>query len=190
MPLTLLPALPVSKSYLHLWKMSLIFQISHPSQKSMFSNALSLSKKNPICQIFHQKTFQKVLMEIEEMADVFLNSSNFAKQTCLTLLPPSGDALNLKALINLSEVIWTSQLSYEILRFSLERKFDKTNFISPERIPPISPHLLGLKVLAWEICSMKWGFAHKVIVKSQRQFMYGLNFHGSCHLVKECEKII
>ena len=30
-----------------------------------------------------------------------------------------------------------------------------------------------IKVLAWEICNMKWGFAKKVIIKSQRQFMYG-----------------
>ena len=36
-----------------------------------------------------------------------------------------------------------------------------------------------LKVLAWEICNMKWGFAKKVIIKSQRQFMYGSNFYGS-----------
>ena len=28
-----------------------------------------------------------------------------------------------------------------------------------------------LKVLAWEIWNMKWGFAKKVIIKSQRQFM-------------------
>ena len=34
-----------------------------------------------------------------------------------------------------------------------------------------------LKVLAWEICNMKWGFAKKVIIKSQRQLMYGSNFY-------------
>jgi hypothetical protein len=38
----------------------------------------------------------------------------------------------------------TSQLSYEILRSSLERKFDETNFISPKNTPPKS---LGLLVL-------------------------------------------
>ena len=38
---------------------------------------------------------------------------------------------------------------------------------------------LILKVLAWEICNMKWWFAKKVIIKSQRQFMYGSNFYGS-----------
>ena len=54
-------------------------------------------------------------------------------------------ALNLKALIKVSKVSWTSQLSYEILRSSLERKFDKTNFISPKRTPPKSPGLLGLR---------------------------------------------
>ena len=31
-----------------------------------------------------------------------------------------------------------------MLRSSLERKFDKTNFISLKRTPPKSPHLLGL----------------------------------------------
>ena len=36
-----------------------------------------------------------------------------------------------------------------------------------------------LKVLAWEFCNMKWGFAKKVVIKSQRQFMYGSNCHGS-----------
>ena len=61
--------------------------------------------------------------------------------------PLGGYALNLKALIKVSKVSWTSQLSYEILRSSFERKFDKTNFISPKRTPPKSPHLLGLKGL-------------------------------------------
>ena len=36
-----------------------------------------------------------------------------------------------------------------------------------------------LKILAWEICNMKWGYAKKVIIKSQRQFLYGSNFYGS-----------
>ena len=83
-------------------------------------------------------------MKIEEMADVFLNSANFAPHAFLTLAPPSGYALNLKALIKVSNVSWTSQLSYEILRSSLERKFDKTNFISRKSTPPKSPGLLGL----------------------------------------------
>ena len=64
-------------------------------------------------------------MEIEEMEDLFLNLANFA--------PPSGYALNLKALIKVSKVSWTSQLSYEILRSSLEKRFDKTNFMSPKK---------------------------------------------------------
>ena len=79
-----------------------------------------------------QKQIQKVLMKNEEMADVFLNSANFAKHTFSTLAPPSGYALNLKALIKVSKVSWTSQLSYEILRSSFKRKFDNTNFISPK----------------------------------------------------------
>jgi hypothetical protein len=90
------------------------------------------------------KKNQKVLIKIEEMADVFLNSANFAKHTFSTLATPSGFALNLKALIKASMVSWTSQLSYEMLRSSFDRKFDKTNFISPKRTPPKSPHRLGL----------------------------------------------
>jgi hypothetical protein len=67
----------------------------------MLSKALSLCKKNPI---FHQKKIQKVLIKIEEMADVFLNSANFVKHTFSTLAPPTGYALNLKALIKVSKV--------------------------------------------------------------------------------------
>ena len=72
-------------------------------------------------------------MNIDEMADVFLNLANFVPHALLTLAPFSGYALNLKALIKVSKVSWTSQLSYEeILRSSFERKFDSTNFISPK----------------------------------------------------------
>ena len=110
------------------WKRSSIFQTPHRSQKSMLSNALSLSKNNPIYLIFHQ---------------------NFAKHTFSTLAPPSGYALNLKALIKVSIVSWTSQLSNEIFRFSFERKFYKTHFIPPKRKPPKSPHHLGLTVTYW-----------------------------------------
>jgi hypothetical protein len=61
-------------------------------------------QKKTIYQIFHQKKFQKVLMKIEEMVDVFLNSANFASHALLTLAPPSSYALNLKALIKVSKV--------------------------------------------------------------------------------------
>jgi hypothetical protein len=43
-------------------------------------------------------------MKIEEMADVFLNSANFAPHALLTLAQPSGYALNLKALIKVLKV--------------------------------------------------------------------------------------
>ena len=36
-----------------------------------------------------------------------------------------------------------------------------------------------LKVLAWEICNMIWGFGKNVIIKSPRQFMHGSNFYES-----------
>ena len=39
--------------------------------------------------------------------------------------------------------------------------------------------ILILKVSAWEICNMKWGFAKKVKIKSQRQVMYGSIFYES-----------
>ena len=57
-----------------------------------------LSKANEQ-KIIHQKKNQKVLMKIEEMAEVFLNLANFASHAFLTLVPPSGYALNLKGLI-------------------------------------------------------------------------------------------
>ena len=72
---------------------------------------------------FTPKKFQKVLKKVEEMGDVFLNSANFWPGVFLTLAPPSGYALNLEALIKVSKVSSTSQLSYEILKSSFERKF-------------------------------------------------------------------
>jgi hypothetical protein len=69
----------------------------------MLPKANDQTKEKTICQIFHKKN-QKVLIKIEEMADVFLNLANFAKHTFSTLAPPSGYALNLKALIKVSKV--------------------------------------------------------------------------------------
>ena len=69
-------------------------------------------------------------MKIEEMVDVILNLANFVLHALLILAPPKGYALNLKALIKVSKVSWTFQLSYGILRFSFERKFHTPNFIS------------------------------------------------------------
>ena len=89
-----------------------------------------------------------VLIKIEEMADIFLNSTNFAKHTSSTLTPPSGYALNLKALIKVPKVSRKSQLLYEILRSSFERKFDKTSFISPKRTPQKIQHCLSCSRVA------------------------------------------
>ena len=47
---------------------------------------------------------QLSLRKIEEMTNVYLNSTNFAKHTFLTLVPSSGYSLNLKTLIKLSKV--------------------------------------------------------------------------------------
>jgi hypothetical protein len=63
----------------------------------MLSKANDQKKKKTICQIFHQNKIQKVLMKIDEMADVFLYSANLVPHSFLTLAPPSGYALNLKA---------------------------------------------------------------------------------------------
>ena len=62
-------------------------------------------------------------MKIEEMTAVFLNSANFASHAFLILAPPSRYALNLKSLINVSKVSWTSQLLYEILRCWVAMRF-------------------------------------------------------------------
>ena len=79
---------------------------------------------------FSPKKIQKVLTKIKEMVDVFLNSANFAKHTFLTLVPPSGYALNLKVLIKVLKFGWTSQLLYEILCFHLkENLIRQTSFL-------------------------------------------------------------
>ena len=70
----------------------------------MFLKAYKQRKKKTISEIFHQNEIQKVLKKIEEMEDVFLNSANFASYAFLTLAPPSGYTLNLKALIKVSKV--------------------------------------------------------------------------------------
>ena len=70
----------------------------------MLPKAKNQRKKKTICDIFQQKKNQKVLIKIEEIADVFLNSANFAPHPLLTEAPPSGYALNLKALIKVSKV--------------------------------------------------------------------------------------
>ena len=111
----------------------------------MLPKAMIKIKQNLICQIFHKKKIKKVLMKIEEMAKVFLNLAYFAQRTLLNLAPPSGYALNLKALIKVSKISWTSQLSFEILRSSFERKFVKTNFISPRKNTSQKPAFFRVK---------------------------------------------
>ena len=70
--------------------------------KKMLPKVTIIWKKNSICQIFHQWKIQKVLIKIDKMADVFLNSTYFSQHSLLTLAPPSGYSLNLKALIKVS----------------------------------------------------------------------------------------
>ena len=60
-----------------------------------------------------------------------------------------------KALIKVSKVSWRSQLSYEIIRSSFERKFEKTNFISPKKLHPGHSGLRGLRNhFLWPICHL------------------------------------
>ena len=69
----------------------------------MLPKTKSKEKKDNLSDLSQKKT-QKVLIKIEEMADVFLNLANFASHAFLTLAPPSVYALNLKALIKVSKV--------------------------------------------------------------------------------------
>ena len=61
-------------------------------------------------------------MKTEDIANVFLNLANFVSHAFMTLAPPSGYALNLKAFIKVSQVSWTFQLSYETLKSSIKKK--------------------------------------------------------------------
>ena len=61
-------------------------------------------------------------MKIEEMADISLNSPNFAPYALLTLAPPS-----------------------DLLRSSFERKIDKTNFIPEKKIKNVLVRKPGRK---------------------------------------------
>ena len=84
---------------------SSVFQTSHPSQKYMLQKPLIFFLNYSIYQNFHQKKKKsECLNENKEMADVFLNLANFPKHALLTLAPPNGYALNLKALIKVSKV--------------------------------------------------------------------------------------
>ena len=105
-----LAASSTAKFYFELW--SSMFRTKHPGQKNMLPKGMIRWKKNPICQIFHRNFFQKDLMKIDKMVDVFLNLTNFVEFALLTLVPDSGYTLTLKALIKVSKVSWTSQLSY------------------------------------------------------------------------------
>ena len=67
------------------------------------------------------------------MADVFLNSANFAQHTILTL--------NLKALVKVSKVSWTSQLSYKVLYLHFKENSENKNLIFPKSLG-----LLGLRI--------------------------------------------
>ena len=72
-------------------------------------------------------------MKIEEMADVFITSANFGSHALLILLPPSGSALNLKAMIKVSKVSWTSKLSYKNTSFG-KKLIKQTSYLWKEQL--------------------------------------------------------
>ena len=72
-------------------------------------------------------------MKIDEMEDVFLNLANFAQQTFFAWMPPSSYTWNLNTLTKVSNVSWSSQLSYKVLWSSLKETSEKTNFISRKK---------------------------------------------------------
>ena len=109
------------------------------------SKLWSCEKKTQFVRSFTKKKFKMFWGKLRKWQMFFWFWPILQNHTFLTLTPSSGYALNLNELIKVSKVSWKSQLSYEILRSSFERKFDKTNFISPKRTPPKSPHQIGLK---------------------------------------------
>ena len=64
---------------------------------------------------------------------------------------------NSEALINVSKVSWTSKLSYEIVRSSFERKFDKANLISPKKPFQKHPRELWKKIAKISQCEGEEG---------------------------------
>ena len=85
-------------------KWSTIFWTSQPRQTFLHPKAMIMMKKKLILKIFHKKN-QKVLITIDKMADVFLNSANFQQQTFFfTLVPPSSYNTNLETLIKVSKI--------------------------------------------------------------------------------------
>ena len=72
----------------------------HPSQEKYAPKIMIWWKKNLIRQIFHKKN-QKVLIKIDEMADVFLNLANIVQNALLTFsMPPTSYTLNLNQSID------------------------------------------------------------------------------------------
>ena len=76
------------------------------------SSRNSSSKKGLKSWQSWQNRLFKITYKKTSIKDVFLNWANFAPHALLTLVPSSVYALNLKALIKVSKVSWTTQLSY------------------------------------------------------------------------------
>ena len=115
----------------------------------MLPKVMIRKKRTWFFQIFHQQKFQQVLMKIDKMADFFLNSANFAQHALLTLVPPSGYTFQPKALIKVTKVSWTSQLSYKILWSLFERKSRKDKLHFSQKTPCKSPGSNRVKWYFW-----------------------------------------
>ena len=111
------------KGHTGCWKWSFNFWTSYPIRKTILPKVIIRWKNYIPFVTFFTKKNQKVLIKIDEMADVFLNLANFAHYAFFTLAPASSYALNLKPLSKVSNVSWTFQLSNEMLGSSFERKF-------------------------------------------------------------------
>ena len=118
-----------------------------------------------ICQIFHQR--KKVLRKIEEMVDVFLNLANFAPLALLTLAPPVGNALNLKALIKVSKV----HLGFHMKHLDLYLKKNlirQTSYLQKNA----SQKPTSFRVNIWDkLYNLSWNF-HSVYAIEVKQLIH------------------
>ena len=110
-------------------KLYQIFWTLHSRQKIILPKFKIKLTKNPDFLDFSPKGFQKVLMKIDKLENVFLNSTNFWQLVFFTLVPPCSYTLNLKTLTKVSKISF--DMKYRNLH--LKKKIKKTNFISSKK---------------------------------------------------------
>ena len=94
-------------------------------------------------------------MKIKELADVFLNLTTFGPHAILTLAPSSGYALNLKALMKVSNVCLTSQLSYNYSLIQFIGYNSKFNFFDGVEFRKYFISLPAFYLITWLMKSPK-----------------------------------